>query len=211
MGANKHTLLENVINHPEGCIVEFGCGSNSTPFLQNVCDEKHISFFGADLLEYNDSLCRKENYFQMSGEKFMQEVFPIVNKVIVGAYLDNFDWTWEPLNVKNNVDALQQYNEYKSRGTYLSNYESSLTHLRQVKEIVKYCIPGSLIVFDDTWININNETFAGKGNAAIYYLLTEGWRLVEPFTHEQINTDCREEIKHYVHNNMCMHFMLRKD
>ncbi|NDB30206.1 hypothetical protein EB155_10895 [archaeon] len=197
MGANKHSLLKNCIYNENGAIVEIGSGFSSTPELQSIAYEKKLSFFCVDVLPYRHEICDYSNYYQMSGEDFFRDIFPTFNKKIVAAYLDNFDWTWDPIKMmqeKETHPAYNQYVEYANNGVFLSNVNSAIAHLKQTEAIEKYCVSGTLLLYDDTWFNLNDEVFLGKGCAGIYYLLSRGWELYEPLTQKQIFTDMRENV-----------------
>jgi hypothetical protein len=216
MGANKHGLLENCIYHENGAIVEIGSGGSSTATLQAIAYEKNLSFFCVDVIPYRHEVCDYSNYYQMTGEDFFRDIFPSFNKKIVAAYLDNFDWTWDPIKMMQEKEihpAYNQYVEYANNGVFLSNVNSAIAHLKQTEAVEKYCVSGTLLLYDDTWFNLNDEVFSGKGCAGIYYLLSRGWELCDPLTQEQIFTDMRENIyNHYTRflNKEISHILLRK-
>lgn len=216
MGANKQELLRECLHHPAGALVEIGSGFSSTPILESIAFEKNISFFCIDVIPFREGLCKRENYFQMTGENFFINVFPKFDKKVVAAYLDNFDWTWDPIKMmqeKENHIAYSQYLEYANAGIFLSNVNSSIAHLKQTEAIEQYCEPGALMLYDDTWFNLNDEAFLGKGGASTYYLLSRGWELVEPVSQEHIFSDCREHIyNHYTRflNKEISYILLRK-
>lgn len=161
-------------------------------FLGKLCDQRGIPFFSVDVRGEPFSNIRRENFYSMTGERFLTEVFPSLGFRVAAAYLDNFDWIWEP----DNFDALPetdfqriQTSEYAERGYVLNNLNSGITHLRQTELILPFTDVGSMICYDDTWFDSHREMFNGKGGPSLYYALSKGWKLVSPMHHDVMFVD----------------------
>ena len=209
MGAQKHGLLEWSPKVKHSCIIEIGegKGDGSSEFLEVMCDRWGIPFFSVDVRTKPQSNIRMANFYSMTGEEFLTDVFPKKDLLVAGAYLDNFDWCWNPQHMETlPVDDWQsvQSREYVSRGVYLNNVNSSLTHLRQTMLLEPFMVEKGLILFDDTWFNANDETFGGKGGAAIYHLLEKGWHLDEPYAHHLIFNNWRNDVRQIPNQNFVL-------
>lgn len=199
MGAQMHVLLTNCPDVAAGCIVEIGEGKyeGSSVFLEELCDSRGWRFCSVGVTPVPSSGIRLENYYGMTGEDFMQHIYPKeINLPVVGAYLDNFDWTWNPKHfdqLPSTDNAKIQFAEYASRGAVLTNINSSVAHYKQMVMLEPFMVKNALVVFDDTWIDSNNEAFIGKGSAAAYHLISKGWELRGPIPHHYINKGIRRD------------------
>jgi hypothetical protein len=92
-------------------------------------------------------------------------------------YLDNFDWDWHPLDTEAFV--LEQQHRYGELGYSMTNLTSQMAHLTQTILIMPHMTPRSLIVCDDTWYNEHWGHYSGKSGAAVPYLISQGYRILE--------------------------------
>jgi hypothetical protein len=198
MGAQMHVLLSGCPDAEEGCIVELGegRGDGSSMFLEELCDVRGWKFCSVGLSPTPSSDIRPENYYAMTGEEFMSNVYPQIGLSVVGAYLDNFDWTWDPSNfsrLPETDNGRMQFVQYAARGVVLNNINSSVVHYKQMVLLEPYMVKNSLVVFDDTWFDSRSECFIGKGSAAAYHLVSKGWELHGPIPHHYISKGIRRD------------------
>lgn len=111
-----------------------------------------------------------------SGEEYLKS-FPKHIGSISFLYLDNFDWDWHPLNTEAFV--LEQQHRYGELGYSMTNLMSQMAHLNQAILAVPCMSERSLIVCDDTWFNEHWGHYSGKSGAAIPYLISQGYRVLE--------------------------------
>lgn len=184
MGARYHKYAEEfteVFDQDNVCILEIGSenGDGSTSYFNDLSIKKGCDFYTVDidLKEFNFQNPKFHQY-TMSGEKFLEETFPSLEKKIAVLYLDNFDWIWEPLNIPDWIN--NQITMYKDKfGLDMNNVESSTVHLKQAIGALPYLAEKSVVICDDTWYARSNGVFMGKSCAAIYYLLAHGFKVVK--------------------------------
>lgn len=167
-----------------------------------------MKFYSVGVAPSPQSAIKPENYYSMTGEDFIRDVLPTITEPIVGAYLDNFDWTWDPRNLNRQPPtdpARVQFEEYASRGVVLNNINSSVAHYRQTVGLASRMVYGAIMVFDDTWFDTRNECFIGKGAAGVYHLLSEGCQLTGPIPHHYISKGIRRD-----YGNLPNYIALRK-
>jgi hypothetical protein len=207
MGVQMHVLLGGCPDVQDGCIVEIGegRGEGSSMFIEELCDSRGWKFCSVGVTPNPSSDIRHENYYAMTGEEFMANVYPTeINRPIVGAYMDNFDWTWEPQQFSGLAPdhyLRLQFDQYAARGVVLNNINSSVAHYRQMVMLEPYMVKNALVVFDDTWIDRKDECFVGKGSAAAYHLISKGWELRGPIPHHYISKGIRRDyggLPHYI-------------
>ena len=211
MGAKKYDLLEQIPTVENGCILEIGegAGEGSSEYLQNLAYSRGMKFISVDIHPTPKSNIDPSNYYSMTGEKFLEEIFPSLGLNIAGAYLDNFDWAWCTHGEYQTQEWVKQQNNwYAERKISFNNLNSSLAHLRQTILLQKYCVDGTLVLFDDTWVDTEKDVLCGKGNAAIYYMLgTNKWELVDPLPNSVLDSITRINIEEYCQGQI--HFLLR--
>ncbi len=188
MGAQAHGVLGRYRRYfkPGNALVEIGCGSDSTPALYEIaretgqtfyaCDPKHPEV--ADLGQGRDDFV----YVDRKGEDFLAHDFEATGQRISAAYLDNFDWMWNPARFRNENKPkflVEMVAEYGQAGEELCNVNSSIAHLEQSILVDRYAADPCAILFDDTWFEYAHEVYLGKGSAAVIYLLSRGWRVAD--------------------------------
>ena len=108
-----------------------------------------------------------------TGENYLQ----LTKGLISFLYLDNFDWDWHPLDTEDFV--LEQQHRYGELGYSMTNLTSQMAHLTQTILVMPHMTPRSLIVCDDTWYNEHWGHYSGKSGAAVPYLISQGYRILE--------------------------------
>jgi hypothetical protein len=161
--------------------VEIGTarGSGSTPYFYNYSANTGNDFVTVDI--YPIALPPAIKRATMSGETWVRAQLPNLNKQISLAFLDGFDWTIDPVAVRNGTAGSDVYNlikQYASSGLVLNNLNSSMSHMIQVLGMLPYFASKAAIMFTDTWFNYQLDTFEGKGAGAIYLLLAEGFQII---------------------------------
>jgi len=185
MGAEAHGMIRNYIPQFKGdCIIEIGCGESSRE-LFDIAKQGNQKFIGVDPSRRHIKTWYDDPDFiyidDMYGQDYLKEVFPSTGLKISAAYLDNFDWTWEPKLYREKQEPEwihQQIMEYKAAGVEMNNVNSSVVHLQQVIEIEKYAADDCVVLFDDTWFDYHHDCFIGKGAGGVYYLLAKGWDII---------------------------------
>ena len=188
MGANAHDMVGDYADQFQGdCIVEIGCGHNSTPILYDIAKNNGQTFIGVDpAVSTFGQVDGKDlpGFIQVKdkyGQDYMVDDFPKLNMKISAAYLDNFDWIWSPKQYRETggpIEIHRQVVAYGYAGVVMNNFNSTVVHLKQVIEIEKYAANNCVILFDDTWVDHNQDSYVGKGSAGIFYLLAKGWKIV---------------------------------
>ena len=112
-----------------------------------------------------------------TGEDYLQSITGPISFL----YLDNFDWDWHPLKTEDFV--LEQQHRYGELGYSMTNLMSQMAHLNQAILAIPCMSERSLIVCDDTWFNEHWGHYSGKSGAAVPYLISQGYRVLE--TEEQ--------------------------
>jgi len=190
MGARAYTMVEDIKQHftnntekMKDDIIEIGSerGEGSTTFLKSFANQNSINFYTVDLDETVYEGAKSivgENAFNMTGEKFLESVYPNLESSsgkICFAYLDNFDYIFPEIESRNFVK--EQIKLYKTYDVEMNNNNSKLAHLNQSKLIHKYKSDNCFILFDDTYINHKGE-YSGKGGTSIPWLLDNGWKIL---------------------------------
>jgi hypothetical protein len=184
MGARSHHYILQHLNELEGSIVEIGCGrgEGSTDFyaglVVGITKFKHhaVDF---DIQPYTVAKAYADQIpnssaHMMTGEHFLESVFPLLNEKICYAYLDNFDFNYDPDNEQPWIN--EQVNRYAEYGISMNNENSKLAHLTQTKLLLPHCAKKCIIHLDDTFYNGYN--WNGKGGTAVPFLLEQNWKLV---------------------------------
>lgn len=182
MGAKMYNLvnlLDDQLLTKEYAAVEIGSdrGEGSTFYLNKFFIEKNIDFYSVDFNFNIYSNVKKymfDRCFNVTGEIFLRNIFPLFNKKINFLYLDNFDFIYKQIEEADFVK--NQIAEYKKYNVEMNNYNSQKTHLIQVQESIKFLDRGSLVLFDDTFEN--NNQFDGKGGLAVPFLLENNFKII---------------------------------
>lgn len=186
MADNVYKIINEVDFEPDEVVVEIGSerAFGSTSYLAEFCKNRQISFYSvdADIAQYDKIKHLSGPYFTafcMTGEDFLEKIFPKFNKQVKFVYLDNFDWIYEG---NENIRRIRKQRErYHELGMEMNNTNSQQAHLQQSMLISKYVIPNGVILFDDTW-EPSEGTYNGKGGAAVPWLLNNGFRIYKTYT-----------------------------
>lgn len=154
--------------------------AGSTKVLKELADLHHCEFVTIDI--DNDLLQpardRGVDAYCMSGEQFCLEVLPEINRPVSMAYLDNFDWDWNP--PKNDPFIKDQQDLYKRKyGIEMNNVASQAAHVMQTMYLLPYLADECVIGFDDTFYMPHLGHYTGKGASAVPLLLSLGFQIVE--------------------------------
>ena len=112
----------------------------------------------------------------MTGEQFLRDH---LKEKICYAYLDNFDYIYDPNNLPWWVEG--QIKRYSELGVEMNNTNSQHAHLLQATLCNIIAQDRCVIQLDDTWKT--KETWTGKGGTAVPYLIDQGWKAV--YTNER--------------------------
>ena len=198
MGANAHGKIIEYVKqlNKNTSFVEIGMAhdphpDSSTCELFRIANEHGINMYSIDTNEYLlDAIIERSpevfynpnyNVIIGDGEDFLKN-YP--GKPISFAYLDNFDWMYNPQLYWEEQEPEwqhQQYLDYQAKGVELNNINSALAHLKQTMLIEALTDEKAVILYDDTWFSDISDNYVGKGCASIYYLLAKGWEVI-PFT-----------------------------
>lgn len=189
MGARSHHYILKHLDDLEGSIVEIGCGrgEGSTDFYAGLavgCKKfiHHAVDFDPDAYHVANNystLITNSHAHMMTGEEFLRSVFPALNEKICYAYLDNFDYNYDPANPPWWVQ--EQIKRYREYGIDMTNENSELAHLTQTQLIVPYAANKCIIHLDDTFIQ--NNIWKGKGARAVPWLIDNNWKIVYSYSY----------------------------
>jgi hypothetical protein len=159
--------------------VEIGSdrGSGSTQYLQQLAnDTLGNSFITIDIDPIHlDSKIRAAT---MTGEQWVVQHLPDENKKIGLVFLDGSDWIEQPILVRNGSASPDVYNmigEYHRKGSELNNINTTIAHTKQILGMLPYMQMKCAVLLGDTKFNFASDSFSGKGAAAVYILLSEGF------------------------------------
>jgi hypothetical protein len=188
MGARSHHYILKHLDVLEGSIIEIGCGrgEGSTDFyaglVVGITKFKHhaVDF---DIQPYTVAKTYADQIpnsfaYNMTGEEFLQTVFPQLQEKICYAYLDNFDFDYSPENPMPWI--AEQKKRYAEYNLTMNNQNSKLAHLNQTKALLPFCADKCIIHLDDTWYT--GVEWEGKGGTAVPYLLEHKWQIVYTYT-----------------------------
>jgi len=191
MGANAHGKIGEYTSQLEKgtAFVEIGCGDASTPILIDICKKAELIFYSIDI--NNTRVSEDYNIIYEYGEQFLKDfhkwTYPKKYE-ISAAYLDNFDWFYNPVlyyEKQLDEDDHARFLEYQKEGLVLSNINSQITHLTQTILVEELSADKCVILYDDTYYVSDQDTYSGKGGPSIIYLLSKGWEIL-PFTHTDL-------------------------
>lgn len=184
MGARSHYYILNHLFDLEGSIVEIGCGrgEGSTDFYAGLvvgCKKfiHHAVDFDNEayaVAKNYSELIKNSHAHMMTGEDFLRLVFPQLNQKICYAYLDNFDYNFNPAEPPWWVN--EQIKRYAEYGIEMNNQNSEQAHLEQAQLIVPHAADKCIIHLDDTFENAGR--WRGKGARAVPWLIDNNWKIV---------------------------------
>ena len=184
MGARSHHYILDHLDQLQGSIVEIGCGrgEGSTDFYAGlVVGVNRLQHHAVDFdvepytvaKAYADKIPNSHAYM-MTGEHFLEYVFPSLNQKVCYAYLDNFDFNYNPADEQWWV--VEQKKRYSEYGFTMNNENCKMAHLTQTKLLLGHCANKCIIHLDDTFYNGYN--WDGKGGTAVPFLLEHNWKVV---------------------------------
>ena len=164
----------------DGGLVEIGSSrprdDQSTQYLYDLSNLLGISFITCDFDHHRVAEINNKGILAVcsTGEKFL----PTYESKISIAYLDNFDWNWHPAAVED--WTLTQIQEYREKyNVEMTNLMSQSAHVAQAVLLESRSTDNSIIAFDDTWFDDRWDTYQGKGGAAVPYLISKGYTVLE--------------------------------
>ena len=165
----------------QGMVLEIGSerGEGSTRWLQDLAQARGRRFVTVDIdpARQLDFLVPGSSQVTASGSEFVRDQLPWFGDAVALAYLDNFDWTWDPGNIPDWMH--RQIDWYRnSLNTVMDNTSSQTEHFLQAVGIERVAAAdGCLMVFDDTW-RTREGVYMGKGGMAANWLLHRGFSVV---------------------------------
>jgi hypothetical protein len=188
MGVRSQYYILNHIDSLQGAIVEIGCGrgEGSTDFFAGlVVGCKQFNHYAVDFdpeaygvaKRYADVISNSHAYM-LTGEEFLSSVFSTLNEKICYAYLDNFDYNYDPNNPPWWVQG--QIQRYKEFDIDMTNENSEKAHLTQAQLIVPYAADCCIVHLDDTFLQ--NDRWHGKGATAVPWLIDNNWKIVYSYS-----------------------------
>lgn len=181
--------LDQLDSNNVGWFVEIGTSRNgddgSTPVIARWADRFDQKLYTVDIDPRNIDFVTKLGIPNLrtwlgSGEKFLS-TFPEHLGSISVLYLDNFDWDWHPQNTEDFV--LEQQARYKELGMEMNNVNCQAAHVAQAVLAIRSLAEQSIVILDDTFFNPGWGHYTGKGGAAVPFLLSQGFTILE--TEEQ--------------------------
>ena len=164
-------------------VVEIGTArqgdDNSTAYLDQLAKSHLCKFVTVDV--DNDHLENARqlgiDVYNKTGEAFCKQDLPYFNKIAM-AYLDNFDWDWNP--PKEEPFIKEQQDLYRTKyGIDMNNVASQSAHVVQTMLMIPHLAEHCVIGFDDTFYMPHLGHYTGKGAAAVPLLLGLGFEIVE--------------------------------
>lgn len=154
--------------------------AGSTKYLKELSDDNLCRFVTVDI--DNDLLeparQRGVNAFNMTGEEFCGKHLKEFGSTVAMAYLDNFDWDWNP--PQNDTFIKEQQDLYRTKyGIDMNNVASQSAHVVQTMLMIPHLAEHCVIGFDDTFYMPHLGHYTGKGAAAVPLLLGLGFEIVE--------------------------------
>ena len=177
MGSRPYLQLETLPLR-EGVVLEIGSERNegSTSYLSQLC-QHNKKFYTVDIDkdQYIKALQITGGHgaYNLSGEEFLGNIFPLLNEKIAFAYLDNFD-----LLTHDGRDWTERKGLYRSYGLELNNTNARIAHMTQAILVERFAAERCYICFDDTWISDITNEYDGKGAWAIRPLEHAGFKIV---------------------------------
>ena len=171
-------LIRN--NYTEGCLVEIGADSHSTPMFRQLAVETGITLHSVDKAESRLPFpSQHEDLIKchiMTGQEFLRDF----EEKIFFCYMDNLDWL--------NYGELDNPNPFYADCT---KEKSEKVHLEQSEILRAKIDPGGYILFDDTGVELEEEVspeyimqhhntirFYGKGARAVPFLINQKMKVI---------------------------------
>jgi hypothetical protein len=190
VGAQAYHIISELNLDSDAVILEIGAerGEGSTQHFYNFCEKNNLCFITVDFevqavnrAKYisRDGISNQWAFvYHSTGEDFLENVFPTMDKKITFAYLDNFDWLWEGSESDSFYGPARVL--YQSYGIEMNNKNSQLAHLEQAKLVNKFSSENCHILLDDTYENTAGD-YNGKGGMAVPYLLSKNWNIINQY------------------------------
>lgn len=157
-----------------GCLIEIGSerGGGSTAYLNDYALHHGLTFYTVDIdAEVYDGI--RHNYGDAAIHSRGLDFLHLVQQPISVAYLDGFDWIYDP---NSDITAIQ-IPQYRYMGLELTNDNCQKEHLLEAEVVEQKSADRSLVIFDDTYL-IEDGIFTGKGGTAAAFLLDHGYEHV---------------------------------
>lgn len=186
---NFHIIFNylNSIDKVNGDFLEIGSdrGDGSTGLFGSLAGHFNKKLYSVDvdqgIIENNTSkfFDFPIEFFCQKGEEFLDQN---QDKKFTFVLLDNFDWQWNPHNpedwIQNQKDKYQ--NQYHID---MTNVNSQKAHLLQAIKLTNMLTEQALIICDDTYYAKEYGVYVGKCGAAIPYLETIGFKIMNTENH----------------------------
>lgn len=138
-----------------------------------------------DTIDFDPLVCaamahldlKNTNIINQTGEEYLKRS----KEQISFLYLDNFDWDWHPLHTESWV--LNQIERYDKLGFTMNNVNCQAVHLQQAILAADCMTDKALVICDDTWFVPGWGVWCGKSGAAVPYLISQGFRVLEHEEH----------------------------
>jgi hypothetical protein len=152
-------------------------GEGSTAVLSEIAFKNqkilHSVDIDAEVMRVNSEKFQGKpiNFYNIKGEDFLDKYTDLKFSIVL---LDNFDWDW--WGQENAPGFLKKQKDlYRFKFQLdMTNINSQLAHLVQAIKLTNMLAKQCVIACDDTFVN-SNQTYDGKGGAAVPYLLTLGF------------------------------------
>lgn len=152
----------------------------STKYIKELSDASLCRFITVDV---DDELLeparqRGVDAWCMTGEEFCGKHLAGYGRPIAMAYLDNFDWDWDPPKAEPFIKVQQEL--YKTKyNMVMNNVASQRAHVVQTMLMIPHLAEHCVVGFDDTFYMPHLGHYTGKGAAAVPLLLGLGFEIVE--------------------------------
>ena len=154
--------------------------AGSTKYMKELADLHGCDFATVDVDNELLEPARQRGVlaYNMTGEDFCQFTLPLRRQKVSMAYLDNFDWDWNP--PQNDPFIKEQQELYRTKyGVEMTNVSSQAAHVVQTMWLLPYLAEHCVVGFDDTFYMPHLGHYTGKGAAAVPLLLGLGFEIVE--------------------------------
>lgn len=182
MGSRGFRLAADLCYGRDEWILDIGVGVRSTPFLAGVAPT-----IGVDI---DRDACERAKQASRHGPHRLdlhvgdaEEILPTLDCAIRFAWLDGYDYPYP------DYAPAEQREMYEARGQEYSPEASRAAHLTLAKLVAPLVCSAGYVAFDDTWFDLNTETYEGKGGDAVPHLVGEGWEVTDATRVDEIVHD----------------------
>ena len=152
---------------------------NSTIFLNQLALDNVCKFVTVDVDNEHLAASRQAGIeaYNSTGEEFCRKSLPFFNPIAM-AYLDNFDWDWNPPKAESFIKEQQELYRTKYH-MEMNNVASQRAHVLQTMLMIPHLAEHCVVGYDDTFYMPHLGHYTGKGAAAVPLLLGLGFEIVE--------------------------------